>query len=120
LMGSHVGVFRYKEKLQEADQAIRQLKNRYQDVSIQDKGKVFNTELIAALELGSILDLAEVIVKGALGREESRGAHFRKDFPKRNDQEWLKHTLAYYREEGVHLEYSPVTLTKYPPKERTY
>ncbi len=120
LMGSHVGVFRLKEKLEEAGQVIRGLKTRYQDILIQDKGTVFNTELIAALELGSILDLAEVIVKGALAREESRGAHFRKDFPKRNDQEWLKHTLAYYREEGPRLEYMPVTLTKYPPKERTY
>jgi succinate dehydrogenase / fumarate reductase flavoprotein subunit len=120
LMGSHVGVFRLKEKLEEAGQVIRELKTRYQDIMIQDKGNVFNTELIAALELGSILDLAEVIVKGALAREESRGAHFRKDFPKRNDQEWLKHTLAYYREEGPRLEYMPVTLTKYPPKERTY
>lgn len=120
LMGSHVGVFRLKEKLEEAGQVIRGLKTRYQDILIQDKGNVFNTELIAALELGSILDLAEVIVKGALAREESRGAHFRKDFPKRNDQEWLKHTLAYYREEGPRLEYMPVTLTKYPPKERTY
>jgi succinate dehydrogenase / fumarate reductase flavoprotein subunit len=120
LMGSHVGVFRFKEKLEEAGQVIRLLKSRYQDIIIQDKGNIFNTELIVALELGSILDLAEVIVKGALAREESRGAHFRRDFPKRNDQEWLKHTLAYYREEGPQLEYTPVTLTKYPPKERTY
>jgi succinate dehydrogenase / fumarate reductase flavoprotein subunit len=81
---------------------------------------VFNTELIAALELGSLLDLAEVIVKGAFAREESRGAHFRKDFPKRNDELWLKHTLAYYREEGSRLEYAPVNITRYPPKERTY
>jgi len=120
LMGTHVGVFRFKEKLEEAGQLIRKLKLRYQDIVIQDKSNVFNTELIAALELGSILDLAEVIVKGALGREESRGAHFRKDFPKRNDQEWLKHSLAYYREEGPRMEYAPVVLTKYPPKERTY
>lgn len=120
LMGSHVGVFRFKEKLEEAGQMIRQLKLRYQDIAIQDKGNIFNTELIAALELGSILDLAEVIVKGALGREESRGAHFRRDFPKRNDQEWLKHTLAYYHEATPRIEYAPVTLTKYPPKERTY
>jgi succinate dehydrogenase / fumarate reductase flavoprotein subunit len=120
LMGSHVGVFRFKGKLEEAGQIIRQLKSRYQDIAIQDKGNIFNTELIAALELGSILDLAEVIVKGALGREESRGAHFRRDFPKRNDQEWLKHTLAYYHEETPRIEYAPVTLTKYPPKERTY
>jgi len=120
LMGSHVAVFRFKEKLEEADHAIRELKLRYQDVTVQDKGNVFNTELIAALELGSILDLAEVIVKGALAREESRGAHFRRDFPKRDDQQWLKHTLAYYREEGPRMEYTPVTLTKYMPKERTY
>ncbi|MBI1823898.1 MAG: FAD-binding protein, partial [Nitrospirae bacterium] len=120
LMGSHVGVFRFKEKLEEAGQMIRQLKLRYQDIAIHDKGNIFNTELIAALELGSILDLAEVIVKGALGREESRGAHFRRDFPKRNDQEWLKHTLVYYHEETPRIEYAPVTLTKYPPKERTY
>ena len=120
IMGSHVGVFRYREKLEEAGEAIRRLKVRYQNIVIQDKGKVFNTELIAALELGSILDLAEVIVQGALGREESRGAHFRRDFPKRNDQEWLKHTLAYYRDEGPRMEYAPVVLTKYPPKERSY
>lgn len=120
LMGSHVGVFRYREKLAEAEKVIQQLKHRYQDIFIQDKGKVFNTELITALELGSILDLAEVIVKGALAREESRGAHFRSDFPKRNDEAWLKHTLAYYREETPRLDYAPVAITKYPPKERSY
>ncbi|MHB8483376.1 MAG: FAD-binding protein [Nitrospiria bacterium] len=120
LMGSHTGVFRYRDKLSEAEKTIRQLKLRYQEIYLQDKGKIFNTELIAALELGSILDLAEVIVKSALEREESRGAHFRSDFPKRNDEQWLKHTLAYYREETPHLEYLPVTITKYPPKERSY
>lgn len=120
IMGSHAGVFRYRDKLAEGEALIRRLKDRYNNIIVQDKGKVFNTELIAALELGSILDLAEVIVKGAHAREESRGAHFRKDFPVRDDQNWLKHSLAYFREEGPRLEYLPVTITKYPPKERSY
>jgi succinate dehydrogenase/fumarate reductase flavoprotein subunit len=120
IMAKGAGVFRTRENLLEAEKGIQQLKARYQDIVLQDKGTVFNTELIAALELGSLLDLAEVIVKGAFAREESRGAHFRKDFPKRNDEQWLKHTLAYYREEGPRLEYAPVNITRYPPKERTY
>jgi succinate dehydrogenase / fumarate reductase flavoprotein subunit len=120
IMAKGAGVFRTRENLLEAEKGIQQLKARYQDIVLQDKGMVFNTELIAALELGSLLDLAEVIVKGAFAREESRGAHFRKDFPKRNDELWLKHTLAYYREEGSRLEYAPVNITRYPPKERTY
>lgn len=120
LMGSHAGVFRFRGKLAEAEKEIQHLKLRYQDICIQDKGKVFNTEFIAALELGSILDLAEVIVKSAWAREESRGAHYRSDFPTRNDEQWLKHTLAYYHEDTPRLEYTPVTISKYPPKERSY
>jgi succinate dehydrogenase/fumarate reductase flavoprotein subunit len=82
---------------------------------VQDKGRIFNTDLIQALELQCLLEIAETIVVGALGREESRGAHYRADFPKRNDTAWLRHSLSYRRPGGPHLTYAPVTITRFPP-----
>jgi succinate dehydrogenase / fumarate reductase flavoprotein subunit len=81
---------------------------------------MFNTDLTEALELDNLLHFAELIVSGALKREESRGAHFRNDFPKRDDARWMKHTLAQYGEDGPRLSYAPVTKTRYEPMERSY
>ena len=119
-MMDHVGVFRIEEQIQEAVAKIHELQERYRRVSLQDKGKQFNTELLEAIELSYLLDLAEVTAESALARQESRGAHSREDHPKRDDENWLKHTLAYRTERGVELKYKPVTITRFQPKPRTY
>ncbi len=115
------GVFRDKEKLEQALETVLELSARYKNIRIADKGKVFNTELQEALELGNLLEFSEVIVRGALAREESRGAHFRTDFPKRDDEQWMKHTLAYKGPDGsLQFKYKPVIITRYQPEERKY
>jgi succinate dehydrogenase / fumarate reductase flavoprotein subunit len=85
-------------------------------VTVQDKGLVFNTELVQAFELQSLLDVAETIISSALARTESRGAHYRSDFPKRDDSRWLKHSLARRAPGGITLQYDPVTITRFQPK----
>jgi succinate dehydrogenase/fumarate reductase flavoprotein subunit len=120
IMSDDVGVFRTREKLERAREALRAMRPRVESVVIQDKSRVFNTELVSALELGSLMDLADTIVAGAIARQESRGAHARRDFPTRDDVNWLKHTMAYHTPQGPRLDFLPVTITKYPPKERTY
>lgn len=116
-----VGVFRVEEGMQQAVDKIRELQQRYQNVTVMDKGKRFNQDLLEAWELGNLLDLAEVTAVSALARKESRGAHSREDFLERNDEEWLKHTLAYRQDDGtVELRYKPVTITRFQPKERVY
>jgi len=119
-MSEHAGVFRTRERLEQGRLALKDIRPRVESVLLQDKSRVFNTELVSALELESLMDLAETIVEGALAREESRGAHARRDFPQRNDTTWLTHTLAFHTSNGPRLDYLPVTVTKYPPKERTY
>ena len=119
-MHEHVGVFRDHAGLTQARDTIATLKERFQRVGIDDKGKVFNTDLLFALEVGLMLDVAEAIVAGALFRTESRGAHFRTDFPDRNDDDWLKHTLVYYGDDKPRLETLPVTITQWQPARRTY
>ncbi len=114
------GVYRTRKELQNVRGTIEDLKKRYEKVSIQDKTKGFNTDLLEAMELGWLLDCAETTVIGALAREESRGGHAREDFPKRDDQNWLKHTLAYNTEDGVVLKYKDVRITTYQPQERKY
>jgi len=99
---------------------LRELRQRYREVNIEDQSARYNTELLEVIELGGLLDLAEVLVESALVREESRGAHFREDFPKRDDPNWLKHTLAYKGEKGIEFKYKPVSITKFEPKERKY
>jgi succinate dehydrogenase / fumarate reductase flavoprotein subunit len=89
-------------------------------VQVGDRGKIFNTDLLNAWELGNLLDLAEVTTYAALARQESRGAHAREDFPKRDDVNWLKHSLAVKSEAGIELSYKPVTITRFQPKERVY
>ncbi|MCD6291442.1 MAG: FAD-dependent oxidoreductase [Anaerolineae bacterium] len=115
-----VGVFRTEESMQQALEKIRELKERYAYIQLHDHGKIFNTELLTAWELGNLLDLAEVTTVSALARKESRGAHSREDYPERDDEHWLKHTLAWLDEDGVRLGYKPVVITKYEPKERVY
>ncbi len=119
-MTSQVGIFRRKSDLVSAREKIRGLKKRLNGVGLKQKDLAFNNELIQYLELEGMLHVSEVIVEGALAREESRGSHFRVDFPKRDDEHWLRHTLAYKTDEEPRLEYREVTITNYPPKERTY
>jgi len=120
-MTRRCGVFRNGKDLSAQLGYILELKDRYQKIGVQDKGMIFNTELLEALEVGHLLNFAELIVSGALSREESRGAHSRVDFPKRDDVNWLKHTLAWKKPEGgVRFEWRKVVITKYEPKERVY
>jgi len=120
LMNTKVWIFRNGEELGRALKEIRDLKQRFSHIRIEDKGRPFNTGLASALQLDFMLDLAEVTTAGAFARTESRGAHSRRDCPKRDDEKWLKHTLAYCSNEGPRLDYAPVTITKWPPAARTY
>jgi succinate dehydrogenase / fumarate reductase flavoprotein subunit len=116
-----VAMFRTGEGMQSALEIIRELKDRYKHIPLHDHGKIFNTELINIWELGNLLDIAEVTTVVALARTESRGAHAREDFPKRDDVNWLKHSLAWMKPDGkIVLDYKPVVITKYQPKERVY
>jgi succinate dehydrogenase / fumarate reductase, flavoprotein subunit len=114
------GVFRTESSLKRALACVRDLKERYRRVRVQDRGKVFNTDLLEARELGYLLDCAEATAASALARTESRGGHFREDFPERDDGGWLRHTLAYRARGGPVLRYKPVTITRFQPKPRTY
>jgi succinate dehydrogenase / fumarate reductase flavoprotein subunit len=120
MMFEHVGVFRTAEGMQQAIDKLEELKRRYRQVRVDDGGRVFNTDLLEAWELGCLLDTAQVTAVAALKRRESRGAHAREDFPKRDDKRWLKHSLARLTDEGVQLATKPVKITKYQPRERTY
>jgi len=120
VMMDNVGVFRERGMLLEAIKKVGELKERYRGVSIEDKGKIWNTELLSALELGYLLDLAEVTSVSAEARTESRGAHSREDYPERDDTNWLKHTLAAVSGGTVELTYKPVDITRFEPKPRTY
>jgi succinate dehydrogenase / fumarate reductase flavoprotein subunit len=119
-MEEYCGIFRTKEKLKDGLNRIRSLKERYRNVAIMDKGDIYNMDLLAAVELGHILVLAEVILISALNREESRGSHSRLDFPERDDNKWLKHTLVYREGDGLRIDYRDVTITKYKLEERKY
>ena len=102
-------------------ETVRRLKEEYKGVAIDDRGSVFNQDLIGAIELGYMLDCAEATVISAIHRTESRGAHFRTDFPERNDEEWLKHINLTLDGDGEpHISYSPVTITQWQPEERKY
>jgi succinate dehydrogenase / fumarate reductase flavoprotein subunit len=120
IMKEKAWIFRRGDELQSALKEIRQLKERFKNIKIEDKGRPFNTGLVAALQLDFTLDLAEITVISAIARTESRGAHSRPDYPKRDDENWLKHTLAYQTKDGPRLEYIPVTIPKWPPFVRAY
>ncbi len=119
-MTEKMGVFRQEQSMRECLATIKELQGRYSRIRIHDKGRVFNTELMEAVELGNMLDFVEPIAVGALARTESRGAHFRTDFPKRDDQNWHRHTLAWKEGDGIRLDYKPVVITRFQPEERKY
>ncbi|MCX4560429.1 MULTISPECIES: succinate dehydrogenase flavoprotein subunit [Streptomyces] len=124
-MDANVMVFRTEQTIKTAVEKLAELRERYKNVSIQDKGKRFNTDLLEAVELGNLLDLAEVMAVSALARKESRGGHYREDYPNRDDVNFMRHTMA-YREvgddgtESIRLDYKPVVQTRYQPMERKY
>ena len=113
-------IFRNGNEMAEGIKRIKELKERYKNVEIVDKSKGFNTDLMQTMEIGFMLDLAEVVAVGAYARTESRGAHYRLDYPERDDDRWLKHTLAYYTPDGPKLDYIPVKITRWKPVERKY
>ena len=120
-MNHHLGVFRDHDGMMGAQTVIRELWDRWRRVGIHDKGRVFNTSLVRALELGMMLDCAETIVLGALTRKESRGAHFRTDYLHRDDEDWLKHIILYYQEGGPpQVDFLPVSITQWTPQVRLY
>jgi succinate dehydrogenase / fumarate reductase flavoprotein subunit len=120
-MNRHVAVFRDEAGLQEAHEVVRRLKEEARTAYIDDRGTVFNQDVLGAIELGYLLDVAECTVVAALERKESRGAQFRTDFPERNDDEWLKHiTTSQNGDETPLVDYSPVTITQWQPEERKY
>lgn len=124
-MDYNAQVYRTESTLKTALNDIQELKNRYKNIAISDKGFRFNTDLLEAIELGFLLDLAEVTVVSALARKESRGGHAREDYPSRDDVNFMRHTMAYrkfdsFAQEFVFLDYKPVTVTRYEPMERKY
>ena len=119
-MTANMSVVREEPGIRHALDRISALKDAYRRVTVDDKGKLYNTDLMEALELEHMLDVAEVMAHGALVRQESRGAHFRNDFQKRDDANWLKHTMIYKTPDGVSIDYKPVTITRFEPKERKY
>ncbi|MGO4691527.1 succinate dehydrogenase flavoprotein subunit [Glaciibacter sp. 2TAF33] len=128
MMDTKAQVFRTDESLAEVTQTIHQLRERYKNIGVQDKGRRFNTDLLEAVELGFLLDLAEVVVFSARNRKESRGGHMRDDYPDRDDANYMKHTMAYLTgdphsaDAGDHisLDWKPVVITRYQPMERKY
>ena len=119
-MNEHLAVFRNEEGMQTALSTVRDLKERFTRVPVQHKGKVFNTALVFALELGFMLDCAETISFSGLNRKESRGAHYRTDMPDRDDENFMKHTVVNHSPDGPHIDFSPVTITRWPPEVRVY
>jgi succinate dehydrogenase / fumarate reductase, flavoprotein subunit len=119
-MDIRAGLYRTDGLLKEMEEQLDDLRSRYRRVWVQDGSRAYNTDLLETVELGFLLDLAEALVASARARSESRGGHFREDFPKRDDEHWLRHSLAWKAGDGVKLDYKPVTITRYQPMERTY
>jgi succinate dehydrogenase / fumarate reductase flavoprotein subunit len=120
-MHVNFGVFRREEQMHAQGEIVRSLRDRYERVVVEDKGDVFNSDLTQALELGFLLELAESMVVSGLARKESRGAHARPyDYPDRDDENFLRHTVVTWEDDAPRLEWKPVTVTKWQPEERTY
>jgi fumarate reductase flavoprotein subunit len=119
-MEEGAGVFRTAEGLRRAGETVGAIRQRYGALRLDDHSRVFNTELLAALELDFMIDVAETICASALAREETRGAHARRDFPTRYDERFLAHTLVYRTDGGPRIEYRPIRITRWQPQERTY
>jgi succinate dehydrogenase / fumarate reductase flavoprotein subunit len=119
-MTQYCGVFRTEELMRQGIQELSKLQEQYQQIYLDDKGNQWNTELIEALELRSLMVVGQIILTSALNRQESRGAHSREDYPERDDSNFLKHTLAYYSPAGIDLQYKPVNLSLFEPQERKY
>ncbi len=125
LMQTHFSVYRTEDVMQAGVEAIEKLHHSIRESSIADKNRIFNSELVEALELENLMSLARATAAGATARQESRGAHARDDFPERNDEQWMKHTLASIHNDEVMLDYkpvrsSPMTVDSFPPKKRVY
>jgi succinate dehydrogenase / fumarate reductase flavoprotein subunit len=121
IMWQYVALFRNQEGLETALTKVKELKEMFKEINVGDKSKTFNTALIYALELENLLDLSECIILGALHRKEHRGAHYREDFPYRDDDNWLKHSIFRYNNEKTPiLEYEDVIIKNFPPKPREY
>ena len=118
-------VYRTETTLKQAMTDIQALRDRYRNIAVQDKGRRYNTDLLEAVELGFLLDLAEVLIAGALARKESRGGHAREDYQTRDDVNFMRHTMAYQEIDSdgrdyIRLDYKPVVVTRYQPMERKY
>jgi succinate dehydrogenase / fumarate reductase flavoprotein subunit len=120
VMMEYGSVFRNEEGLKRGIEEIRSLRDRYRNIEVMNKGKGFNFELMEAMELGHQLFLSEVVLLSALHRKESRGAHFREDFPQRADGDYLKHTLIFQTPKGPEVRYKPVKITRFQPEARVY
>jgi succinate dehydrogenase / fumarate reductase flavoprotein subunit len=119
-MDKNAQVYRTEESLNEALDKIKELRQRYEHIQVQDRGMRFNTDLLEAIELGFLLDLAEVLAFTARERRESRGGHFREDYETRDDEKFMVHSMAYKTESDIKIDWKPVTITNYPPMERKY
>jgi len=119
-MTSGIGVYRDHTGMESTQKKIREVREKCRSVSIGDKGKVFNTELVFNLELEFMINFAEAVCAGAIARTESRGAHFRTDMKERDDQNWLKHTVIYKVSGGTRVSTTPVKITKWQPETRVY
>jgi succinate dehydrogenase / fumarate reductase, flavoprotein subunit len=119
-MTEHCGVFRTEAVMREGLQQLQQIQMQYQEIYLDDKGDCWNSELVEALELQSLLVVGQIILTSALSRTESRGAHCREDYTERDDENFLKHTMAYYSPAGIDIQHRPVTITMFEPKERKY
>ncbi|HMU92609.1 MAG TPA: FAD-dependent oxidoreductase [Anaerolineales bacterium] len=120
VMFADVGIYRNEKDMQSALEKVRELQGRFKNIGVTDTGKIFNTELLNAWELGNMLEIAEVVAASALNRKESRGGHSREDFPDRDDANWLKHTLIAKKNGKLEINYKPVVITKHQPKARVY
>jgi succinate dehydrogenase / fumarate reductase flavoprotein subunit len=119
-MTEYCGVFRTQQLMQEGWQKLQALQNQFSQIYLDDKGDCWNTEIVEALELQSLIVVGRVILASAMNRQESRGAHFREDFPQRDDTNFLKHTMAYYSPSGIDIQYAKVQITMFEPQERKY